>query len=112
MARYHGVDRGTSGRPKGLVNGNPRTLERNAIVSTSAHIARRKSSGQSTTSVCSVPGGWELVQIEMVVEGVMSNTALIDPRTKVDVEQLLMQYHPLFQTFLMTFQVGYLNQHN
>ena len=103
MARYHGVDHGTSGRRKGLVNGNQRTLERNAIVSTNAHIARQKSSNQSPTSVCSVPRGWQLVQIEMVVEGVMSNTALTDPRTKVEVDQLPMRYYPLFHTSLLTF---------
>ena len=94
------------------MNGNPRTLERNAIVSTSAHIARRKSSGQSTTSVCSVPRGWQLVQIEMVVEGVMSNTALTDPRTKVEVDQLSMSYHPLFPIFLSIFCLEHQNQCN
>ena len=82
---YPGVDLGTLGRRRENANGKLRTRGRSVIAFMSALIAKRRNSGQSTTSASTVLRGLLQVQIEVEVEGVKSNTALTDHRTKAGV---------------------------
>ena len=82
---YPGVDLGTLGRLRENASGKQRTRGRSVIAFMSALIAKRRNSGQSTTSASTVLRGLLQVQIEVEVEGVKSNTALTDHRTKAGV---------------------------